>query len=35
MMVNPPFVITEEQMDKAISILKEAILFVYEKNKDC
>ena len=33
MMVTPPFVITEEQMDKLVATLKEAILDTYEKIK--
>lgn len=31
MMVNPPFVVEEEQMDKAIGILTDAIKYVYEQ----
>lgn len=33
MMVTPPFIITEEQMDKLVATLKEAILDTYEKIK--
>lgn len=34
MMVTPPFIITEEQMDKLVATLKGAILDTYEKVKD-
>lgn len=34
MMVTPPFIITEEQMDKLVATLKGAILDTYEKIKD-
>lgn len=31
LMISPPFIITEEEMDKALAILKEALLYVYEE----
>jgi hypothetical protein len=33
LMVAPPFVITEEQIDELISILKEAVLDIWNKNQ--
>lgn len=34
LLVEPPLITTEEEMDRAIAVLKEAILHVYEQVKD-